>query len=75
MNFQERITFDPGKRGGRLCIRGMRISVDDVLEMLASGMSETDILEDFPELETEDIRSCLSCAAEREHKGLIVSAA
>ncbi|MBF0626544.1 MAG: DUF433 domain-containing protein [Magnetococcales bacterium] len=75
MNDQGRITLDPAKRGGRPCIRGMRISVYDVLEMLASGMSETDILKDFPELVVEDIRACLAYAAEREHKGLIVSAA
>jgi len=62
-----RITLDPGKRGGRPCIRDLRISVYDVLEMLADGMSETDIIEDFPELESADIRACLSFAADREH--------
>lgn len=62
-----RITLEPGKRGGRPCIRGLRISVYDVLEMLAEGMGEKEIIEDFPELESEDIRACLSFAADREH--------
>lgn len=62
-----RITLEPGKRGGRPCIRGLRISVYDVLEMLAEGMSEAEIIEDFPELEPADIRSCLAFAADREH--------
>ncbi|OFZ67231.1 MAG: hypothetical protein A2V79_06330 [Betaproteobacteria bacterium RBG_16_56_24] len=62
-----RITLEPGKRGGRPCIRGLRISVYDVLEMLAEGMSETEIIEDFPELEPADIRACLAFAADREH--------
>lgn len=62
-----RITLESGKRGGRPCIRGLRISVYDVLEMLAEGMSEAEIIEDFPELEPADIRSCLAFAADREH--------
>ena len=62
-----RITLDPIKRGGRPCIRNLRISVYDVLDMLAEGMSETDIIEDFPELEIADIRVCLAFAADREH--------
>ena len=62
-----RITLEPGKRGGRPCIRGLRISVYDVLEMLAEGMGEKEIIEDFPELEREDIRACLAFAADREH--------
>ena len=62
-----RITLEPGKRGGRPCIRGLRISVYDVLEMLAEGMSEAEIIEDFPELEPTDIRACLAFAADREH--------
>lgn len=62
-----RITLDPGKRGGRPCIRNLRISVYDVLEMLADGMNETEIIEDFPELEPADIRTCLLFAADREH--------
>lgn len=75
MIHKDRITMEPGKRSGRPCIRGMRISVYDVLGMLASGMSEHDICEDFPELELEDIRAALSFAAEREHCGVTVSAA
>ena len=62
-----RITLEPGKRGGRPCIRGLRISVYDVLEMLAEGMGEKEIIEDFPKLEREDIRACLAFAADREH--------
>lgn len=62
-----RITLDCSKRGGRACIRNLRISVYDVLEMLADGMSEADIIEDFPELESADIRACLAFAADREH--------
>jgi uncharacterized protein (DUF433 family) len=64
MNLDERITIDPGKRGGKPCIRGLRITVYDVLAWLASGMSTGDILEDFPELEPEDIRACLRFAAD-----------
>lgn len=63
----QRITLEPGKRGGRPCVRGLRITVYDVLEMLAGGMSEAEILEDFPELVTADIRACLAYAANREH--------
>ncbi len=62
-----RITLDTTKRGGRPCIRNLRISVYDVLGMLAEGMSEADIIEDFPELEIADIRACLAFAADREH--------
>jgi len=63
-----RITLEPGKRGGRPCIRGLRITVYDVLSMLSSGMSHTEILEDFPELMQEDILSVLAYAADREHQ-------
>ena len=62
------ITVDPGKRGGKPCIRGLRITVYDVLEYLASGMSEDEILADFPDLEQEDIRAALSFAADRERR-------
>ncbi|MEQ1557187.1 MAG: DUF433 domain-containing protein [Gallionella sp.] len=62
-----RITLDTSKRGGRPCIRDLRISVYDVLDMMAEGLSEADIIEDFPELETADIRACLAFAANREH--------
>ncbi len=64
------ITLDPGKRGGRPCIRGLRISVYDVLSMLASGMSQQEILDDFPELEPTDIQAVLAYAASREHTTL-----
>ena len=63
-----RITLDPGKRGGRPCIRGLRITVYDVLSMLSSGMTHTEIQEDFPELTREDILSVLAYAADREHQ-------
>ena len=61
-----RIFIDPDKRGGKPCIRGLRISVYDVLSYLASGMKEEEILADFPELEAEDIKACLAFAANRE---------
>jgi uncharacterized protein (DUF433 family) len=63
-----RITVEPGKRSGKPCIRGLRITVSDVLEYLASGMTETEIIADFPELTSEDIRACLAFAAERERR-------
>lgn len=63
----QRISLEPGKRGGRPCVRGLRISVYDVLAMLSDGMTEVEILEDFPELEPADIRACLAYAADREH--------
>ena len=62
------ITIDPSKRGGKPCIRGMRITVYDVLEYLASGMTEEEILSGFPDLEQSDIRACLSFAADRERR-------
>jgi uncharacterized protein (DUF433 family) len=68
MNYHEYITIEPGKRGGKPCIRGMRITVYDILEYLASGMSEDDILADFPDLTREDIRASLAFAADRERK-------
>ncbi|HRM70845.1 MAG TPA: DUF433 domain-containing protein [Thauera phenylacetica] len=64
----ERITMEPGKRGGRPCIRGMRITVYDVLGWLASGMSEAEVLSDYPELEVADIRAYLVFAATRESR-------
>jgi len=69
-----RITIEPGKRGGRPCIRNLRISVYDVLGWLASGMSETEILEDYPELERDDILACFSYAAQREQQVLRLAA-
>ena len=68
MDYQSIITIEAGKRGGKPCIRGMRITVYDVLEYLASGMSEQQILEDFPDLTAEDIRACLAFAADRERR-------
>ena len=68
MGYQDRITIEAGKRGGKPCIRGLRITVYDVLEYLASGMSEEQILRDFPDLAREDIRACLAFAADRDRK-------
>jgi len=68
------ITVEPGKRGGRPCVRGMRITVYDVLSYLAAGMSVQEILDDFPYLTNEDIRACLAYAAERE-RGMLVAVA
>jgi uncharacterized protein (DUF433 family) len=68
MDYRRLITIEPGKRGGKPCIRGMRITVYDVLDYLASGMSEEDILADFPDLTRDDIRACLGFAADRERK-------
>ena len=61
------ITIEPGKRSGKPCIRGMRITVYDILEYLAGGMTEEEILEDFSELTSEDIKACLAFAAEHEN--------
>ncbi len=68
MNYQERITIDPGKRGGKACIRNMRITVYDVLSMLANDMTIEEVLADFPELEKKDVQACLAFAADREHR-------
>ncbi len=68
MDYRSIITVEPGKRSGKPCIRGMRITVSDILEYLASGMSVQEILDDFPELTEEDIRACLAFAAEREKR-------
>jgi uncharacterized protein (DUF433 family) len=68
MDYRERITVEPGKRGGKPCIRGLRITVYDILDYLASGMSEDEILADFPDLEREDLRAVLAFAADRERK-------
>jgi uncharacterized protein (DUF433 family) len=66
MDYRKIITIEPGKRGGKPCIRGMRITVYDILEYLASGMTEQEILKDFPYLTKEDILASLSFAANRE---------
>ena len=68
MNYRRLITIDPKKRGGKPCVRGLRITVYDVLEYLASGMTQKEILSDFPDLTIEDIRACLAFAADRERK-------
>jgi uncharacterized protein (DUF433 family) len=68
MELLDRITVEPGKRGGKPCVRGLRITVYDVLGWLAAGMTEQEILTDYPELVSEDIRACLTYAAEREHR-------
>jgi uncharacterized protein (DUF433 family) len=70
MNYQSIITLEPGKRGGRPCIRRMRIAVSDVLGWLAVGMTHSQILADYPELTEEDIRACLAFAADRERRVL-----
>jgi uncharacterized protein (DUF433 family) len=67
-HYSEVITIDPQKRFGQPCIRGLRITVYDVLSWLASGMSKEDIAKDYPELSAEDINACLSYAADKEHK-------
>ncbi len=74
MNYHEIITIEPDKRGGKPCIRGLRITVYDVLDYLASDMSEAEILADFPDLTHEDIRACLAFAADRERKLFSVAA-
>ena len=73
MNYQDIITIEPGKRGGRPTIRGMRIAVADVLGWLAAGMSHQEILSDYPELTEEDIRACLAYAADRERRLVTVT--
>jgi uncharacterized protein (DUF433 family) len=74
MDYRKFITIEPGKRGGKPCIRGMRMTVYDVLEYLASGMTQEEILEDFPYLTREDILACLAFAADREKRLLVVEA-
>ena len=73
-SYRQIITLEPGKRGGKPCIRGMRIAVTDVLGWLASGMSHLEIMADFPELTEEDIRACLAYAADRERRVMTVMA-
>lgn len=72
MHYRDIITIEPGKRGGKPCIRGMRITVSDVLEYLAAGMTVQEVLDDFPYLTENDIRACLSYAADREKSQLVV---
>jgi len=68
VDYSKIIVIEPGKRGGKPCIRGLRITVSDVLDYLASGMTEEEILSDFPELTAEDIRACLAFAADRARR-------
>ena len=73
MNYKDYITINPNKRSGKPCIRNLRMTVTDVLEYLASGMSEDEILDNFPDLTREDIRACLAFAADRERNLAMVS--
>ena len=72
MDYSKIITIDPGKRSGKACIRDLRITVYDVLDYLAAGMSEKEILNDFPDLTEADIRACLAYAADAERRVEIV---
>ena len=73
LNYKDYITIEPGKRSGKPCIRGLRITVYDVLSYLASGMSTEEVLGDFPELTKEDILACLAYAADAEKKLMIAA--
>ena len=75
MNYRDYITIDPNKRAGKPCVRGLRITVYEVLEYLASDMSEEQILHDFPDLTHEDLKACIAFAADRERKLITVPAA
>lgn len=75
MSFEEHITVTPGVRGGKPCIKGTRITVYDILEYMAGGMTEAQILEDFPSLRPEHIRACLAFAAARERRLAVSPAA
>ena len=75
MNLLDRIAVDPAIRFGKPCVRGTRISVGDVLSYLAGGMSEVEILADFPQLTSDDVRACLAYAAERERRTFTTPAA
>jgi len=74
MDYSKIITIGPGKRSGKPSIRGMRITVQDILEYLAGGMTEEEILQDFSELTREDIKACLAFAADREHRLFVAPA-
>ena len=75
IDYRDIITIEPEKRGGKPCIRGLRITVYDVLDYLASGMTEADILDDFPDLTRDDLRACLAFAADRERRLVVLPAA
>jgi uncharacterized protein (DUF433 family) len=68
MDYRSIITLEPGKRSGKPCVRGTRITVSDVLDYLAGGASEAEILKDFPEIASDDIKACLAFAADRERR-------
>jgi uncharacterized protein (DUF433 family) len=68
VDYRDIITIEPGKRSGKPCIRGMRITVYDIFEYLASGMTQAEILHDFPELTEQDILACFAFAADRERR-------
>ncbi len=72
MNYQDYITIDPNKRGGKPCVRGLRITVYEVLDYLASEMTEDEILADFPDLTREDFKACIAFAAERERRLAVI---
>ena len=73
LNYRDLITLEPGKRGGKPCIRNMRITVYDILNWLASGMTREEILKDFPELSNDDITAALMFAADREAKATVIA--
>jgi uncharacterized protein (DUF433 family) len=75
MDYTNYITIDPNKRGGKPCVRGLRITVYEVLEYLASNMTEEEILADFPDLTREDLKACIAFAADRERKLMTIPAA
>ena len=68
MDYRDIITIEPGKRSGQPCIRGLRITVQDVLEYLAGGMSVDELLRDFPDLTRDDVQACFAYAADRERR-------
>ena len=72
MNYSDYISIEVGKRGGRPCVRCLRISVYDILTWLADGMLDVEIIEDYPELNTDNIRACLAFAANREHSTNVI---
>jgi uncharacterized protein (DUF433 family) len=74
MDYRQHITIDPLVRSGKPCVRGTRIAVADVLDYMGGGMSVTEVLEDFPDLAVEDIQACLSFAADRERRMMVVAA-
>jgi uncharacterized protein (DUF433 family) len=74
MDYRQIITIEPGKRSGKPCIRGLRMTVSDVLDYLAAGMTPEEVVADFPELTLEDIRACLAFAADRERRLAVLSA-